>query len=129
MKQTLQYNYQYFCHMSYNETLANIIRELLVHLPKVEEKNMFGGVCFMVNDKMCIGVVKDELMCRINPDLDGIVLEKIGCRPMDFTGKKMKGFMFVSEEGLKSNKEFEYWLNLCLEFNPIARATKKKIKK
>ena len=115
--------------MSYNETLANIIRELLVHLPKVEEKNMFGGVCFMVNDKMCIGVVKDELMYRINPDLDGIVLEKIGCRPMDFTGKKMKGFMFVSEEGLKSNKEFEYWLNLCLEFNPIARATKNKIKK
>ncbi len=119
----------YFYFMSYNETLVNRIRELLVHQLQVEEKNMFGGVCFMVNDKMCIGVVKDELMCRINPELDEIVLEKTGCRPMEFTGKRMKGFVFVNEEGLRSNKEYEYWLNLCLDFNPLAKASKKKVKK
>ena len=69
--------------MAYNEKLADRIREALVNVPKVEEKLMFGGVCFMVNGKMCTGVVKDEMMCRIDPAMDEIVLEKNGCRRMD----------------------------------------------
>jgi TfoX/Sxy family transcriptional regulator of competence genes len=105
------------------------VRESLVHIPSIEEKHMFGGVCFMVNDKMCIGIVKDELMCRIDPEMDEIVLERIGCRPMDFTGKRMKGFVFINEEGLKTISDYEFWLNLCLEFNPFAKASKKKVKK
>lgn len=112
--------------MAYNEILVNRIRELLMHQPNVIEKNMFGGVCFMVNEKMCIGIVKDELMCRIDPTLDEIVLEKRGCRPMDFTGKKMKGYVYVSEEGLQTMEDYNYWLNLCLDFNPKAIASKKK---
>lgn len=115
--------------MAYNQQLVDRIRETLVDFPKVEERFMFGGVCFMLDDKMCIGVVKDEIMCRINPDLEGIVHEKNGCRPMDFTGKSMKGFVFVSEEGFKRKHDFDYWVNLCIEFNPIAKATKKKVKK
>lgn len=112
--------------MAYDEKLANRIRESLMNLAHVEEKNMFGGVCFMVDGKMCIGVVKDEMMCRIDPKLDEIVLEKNGCRRMDFTGKPMKGYVFIAESGMKSKKEFEYWVDLCLAFNKEAKASKKK---
>jgi TfoX/Sxy family transcriptional regulator of competence genes len=115
--------------MAYNEKLADRIRTALIDIKKVDEKFMFGGVCFMVNGKMCIGVVKDEMMCRIDPAMDEIVLEKEGCRRMDFTGKPMKGYVFISEEGMKTKKTFEYWINLCLEFNSKAKASKKKPKK
>lgn len=115
--------------MAYNVKLADRIREELVDLTNIEEKQMFGGLCFMVNGKMCIGVVKDEMMCRINPDMDETVLEMNGCRPMDFTGKRMKGYVFVSEDGIKTKKRFEYFMSLCLEFNSIAKAAKKKVSK
>jgi TfoX/Sxy family transcriptional regulator of competence genes len=112
--------------MAFNEKLADRIREALVHLPNVEEKYMFGGVCFMVNKKMCIGVVKDEMMCRIDPSLEEDVLERVGCRPMDFTGRPMKGYVYISEDGMKTKKTFDYWINLCLDFNLKAKASKKK---
>jgi TfoX/Sxy family transcriptional regulator of competence genes len=115
--------------MSYNEKIAERIREALSDIPGLEEKQMFGGVCFMVNDKMCIGVMKDEMMCRIDPCLEETVLEKNGCRPMDFSGRPMKGYVYVSEEGMKSKKDFEYWVSLCLEYNPKVKASKKKAKK
>lgn len=112
--------------MAYDEKLADRIREAVAHLPKVEEKKMFGGVCFMVNGKMCVGVVKDEMMCRINPDKDGIALEKYGCRPMDFTGRPMKGYVFISGEGMKTKKDFDYWIDLALDFNKKAKASPKR---
>jgi TfoX/Sxy family transcriptional regulator of competence genes len=115
--------------MAYNEKLVDRLREALMDLPKVEEKQMFGGVCFMVNGKMCMGVVKDEIMCRIDPAMDEIVLEKEGCRPMDFTGRPMKGYVFVSEEGMKNKKDLQYWVDLSLEFNSKAKASKKKSKR
>lgn len=115
--------------MAFNEKLADRIREALVNVPKVDEKFMFGGVCFMVNGKMCVGVVKDEMMCRIDPALDETVLEKNGCRPMDFNHKPMKGYVFVSDPAMKSKKDFEYWINLCLDFNDKAKAAPKKKKK
>lgn len=114
--------------MAYNEKLADRIRESIADLPTVVEKFMFGGVCFMLNGKMCVGVVKDEMMCRINPEVYEAALEKQGCREMVFTGKPMKGYVFVSEEGMKTNKEFDYWINLCLEFNTQAKVSKKKKK-
>ena len=115
--------------MAFDEKLADRIRESLVNINDVEEKYMFGGICFMVNGKMCIGIVKDEMMCRIDPALDEIVLEKNGCRPMDFTSRPMKGYVYVSKEGMKTKKDFDYWINLCLEFNSQAKASKKKTKK
>ncbi len=114
--------------MAYNEKLADKIREAIAEIENVTEKFMFGGVCFMLNNKMCVGVVKEEIMCRINPDIYEEALHKNGCREMVFTGKPMKGYVFVSEEGLKSKKEFDYWINLCVEFNSIAKASKKKKK-
>lgn len=115
--------------MAYNETLNDRIREALQHLPNVEEKRMFGGVCYMVNDKMCIGVMGDELMCRISPDAYETALEKTGCHEMEFSGKPMKGFVFVSEEGTRSNRELKEWIDLCLAYNPQAKAAKKKAPK
>lgn len=114
--------------MAYNESLADRIREALADIPGATEKQMFGGVCFMVNDKMCMGVIKDEMMCRINPDMEATVLEMNGCRPMDFAKRPMKGYVYVNEEGMKTKKDFEYWVHLCLEFNIIAKASKKKHK-
>lgn len=112
--------------MAYNEKLVNRIREALADVPRTDERNMFGGVCFMVNGKMCVGVAKDEMMCRINPDIEEEALERAGCRPMDFTGKPMKGYVFVSDEGMKTKKDFMHWINLSLEFNKLAKASKKK---
>lgn len=114
--------------MAYNEKLNNRLREALAHLPDVEEKYMFGGVCYMVNGKMCVGIANDELMCRIGPAGYEAALEEKGCREMVFTGRPMKGYVFVSEEGMKTEKQFSYWVNLCLAFNKEAKASKKKAK-
>jgi TfoX/Sxy family transcriptional regulator of competence genes len=114
--------------MAFNEKLAERIREVLVEIPDVEEKHMFGGSCFMVKGKMCIGVIKDDMMCRIDPVQEEASLEKEGCRPMDFAGRPMKGYVYVSEEGLKTRKAFDYWIALCLDFNSRAKASKKKPK-
>jgi len=112
--------------MAYSEQLANRVRERLMDLPNIEEKQMMGGVAFMYNDKMCVGIIKDELMCRIDPELLETVLEMQGCRVMDFTGRPMKGYVMVDDTGMKSNKEFDYWMELSLEFNKKAKASKKK---
>jgi TfoX/Sxy family transcriptional regulator of competence genes len=112
--------------MAYNEHLNNRIREALADMPVVEEKLMFGGVCYMVNEKMCIGVVGDEMMCRIGEENYKNALEKPGCREMVFTGKPMKGYVYVAEEGMKSARDFNYWIQLCLDYNPLAKSSKKK---
>jgi TfoX/Sxy family transcriptional regulator of competence genes len=112
--------------MAYDEKLAERIREALVPVKKVKEKEMMGGLTFMVNDKMCIGIIKDEMMCRIDPDIQETVLEKTGCRIMDFTGRPMKGYVMIDDSGMKTKKEFEYWINLCLEFNKRAKSSKRK---
>lgn len=111
--------------MAYNEKLASMTRELiaLTH-KKVEEKAMFGGLCFMVNDKMALGVEKDRLMVRLNPDIFEEVMEKEGCKPMDFSGKVMKGFVFVDADVLTTKKKLDYWVQLALEYNKIAKASK-----
>lgn len=115
--------------MPYNEKFADRLREALADIPQVEEKFMFGGVCFMVNGKMCMGVVKDELMCRIDPAREEEAFEKTGCRPMDFTGRPMKGYVFVDETGIKTKKDLGFWVQLCLDFNARAKASKRSPKK
>ena len=112
--------------MAYNEQLADRIREQLAALPNVVEKEMMGGLTFMYNDKMCIGIIKDELMCRIDPTLHDTVVEKIGCRSMDFTKRPMKGYVMIDDTGMKTKKEFDYWINLALDFNKLAKSSKKK---
>ena len=86
--------------MAYNELLAERLNNILTK-KRIEyvEKKMMGGLCFMVDDKMCVGVVKDSLMVRIDPDIYETALTKKGCREMDFTGRPMKGFAFVDPVG------------------------------
>jgi TfoX/Sxy family transcriptional regulator of competence genes len=95
------------------------------HIP-FEAKKMMGGICYMVDDKMCAGIVKNKFMARIDPELTEMALKKKGCTLMDFTGQTMKGFLFIEPEGTDMDKDLEYWIDLCLEFNPKAQKSKKK---
>jgi TfoX/Sxy family transcriptional regulator of competence genes len=116
--------------MAFNEKHADRTREIISRdHKKIEEKKMFGGLCFMVNDKMCVGVEKERLMIRLDPAVYDEVIEKEGCMPMDFTGKVMRGYVFVSTDVLNTKKQLEYWVNLALEYNKIARSSKKPAKK
>ena len=112
--------------MAYNEQLAGRVRELFSEHLKVEEKKMMGGLTFMVNSKMCVGILNDDLMVRIAPEEYEKALERPGCREMDFTGRPMKGFVFVGPEGTKGKKQLDSWLALALDFNKRAKASKKK---
>ena len=114
--------------MAYSEKLADSIREALVDIPRVEEKKMFRGVTFMVNGKMCVCVSGDEMMCRFDPELQEIAAEKNGFRALIMKGRQYKGYGYISQEGIKSKKDFNYWINLCLEFNSKAKASKKRSK-
>ncbi len=112
--------------MAFNEKLAGKVRTALAALPHVKEKKMFRGITFMVSGKMCINVVEDQLMRRIDPAEREDALGKPGCRPMVMKGKEMKGYVLVSEEGRKTKKDFDYWIELSLDFNKRAKATPKK---
>jgi TfoX/Sxy family transcriptional regulator of competence genes len=112
--------------MAYDEKLADRLREALAHLPRVTEKKMFSGVAFMVDGKMCINVSHDELMCRFDPELFETLVEKPGFRPMVMKGRQLNGYGYISPEAFQSKKEFDFWVNLCLDFNGKAKASKKK---
>lgn len=112
--------------MAYDEPLANRVRTILKRQKKVEEKKMMGGLTFMVNGKMCVGVLQDDLMARVDPQVYELALQKKGCREMNFTGKPMKGFVFIGPEGTERKVDLDYWLDLALDFNKKAKASKKK---
>ncbi len=115
--------------MAYNEILAQRVREALAPQRQVEEKKMMGGLTFMVNAKMCVGILGDDLMARIDPEVYETALTKKGCREMDFTGKPMKGFVFINPEGTKRKADLDYWIGLALAFNKKAKASKQRKKK
>ena len=110
----------------YSEIIADRVREYLADLPHVEEKRMMGGLVFMLKGKMCVGVMHDELLCRTNPELHDTLVEESGCRPLDNSGKSMKGFILIESDALRSGRDFRRWMELALEFNPKAKASKKK---
>lgn len=114
--------------MADNEKLTNRVREAFADIPDIEEKSMFQGITFMVNGKMCISVRNDEIMDRIDPALHDEAIEKSGCREMIHRGRVIKGFIFVSEEEITVKKDFDYWIDLSLDFNKKAKASKKKKK-
>jgi TfoX/Sxy family transcriptional regulator of competence genes len=112
--------------MAYSERLASSVRQSLSGVRKVVEKKMMGGLTFMVNGKMCVGILQEDLMCRVDPDVYEAALRRKGCREMDFTGRPMRGFVFVSPEGTGRKKDLDRWIDLALQFNKKARASKKK---
>ncbi len=113
--------------MAYDELLADRIRaELKRKSVAFEEKKMMGGITFMVDDKMCMGVTKNDLMARVDPESHESLLEKKGARTMDFTKRVMKGYLFIEPIGVETDDELDYWLSLCLDFNPKAKSSKKR---
>jgi len=98
-------------------------------------KKMMGGLIFMVNDKMCIGLDinkntnEDRLMVRVGPDAYKKALTMKGAGDMDFTGRVMKGFVFVKPEGWDFEKDLNKWIDIALAYNPIAPKSKSKKKK
>ncbi len=113
--------------MAFDEFLADRIRKVFQSKnTPVKEKAMFGGLCFMLKDKMCVGVVKDELMARIDPEIYEDALTQKGCREMNFNGRPMKGYVFIDESGMSDSHALTKWLQLAIDFNPKAKASKKK---
>ncbi len=113
---------------AYNTKLADRVREYLADIPKlkIEEKKMFRGLTFMVNGKMCVSVSNDNLMCRFDPILQEEVAEKNGFQTMIMKGREFKGYCYVSQDGYKTKKDFDYWVKLCLDFNAKAKSSKKR---
>jgi TfoX/Sxy family transcriptional regulator of competence genes len=112
--------------MPFNEKIANKVREALVDVKNLTEKKMFGGIAFMVNDKMCIGVDKDAIMLRCEPNATEELLSKKRARPFDLTGKPMKGWLLIDEVGTKNKKDFDFWIKIAIEANKKASAIKVK---
>jgi TfoX/Sxy family transcriptional regulator of competence genes len=111
--------------MAYDEPLAERVRVLLRNRSaRFEEKRMMGGLCFMVDDKMCVGVEKARLMVRLDPEIHEKALGLKGAAPMDVTGRPMRGFVFVDARTLATDSDLAFWLGLALEFNPRAKSSK-----
>ena len=100
-----------------SEILLSRVRETLAGVKHVEEKRMFGGVMFMVNDKMCISVGKGRLMCRIDPELHDQAVKRKGCRAMTMGGRTYRGYVHVDEAAVRTKKDFEYWVKLAMSYN------------
>lgn len=99
--------------MDQKEQLVARIRAALAKRGNFSEKKMFGGTMFMLGDKICIGTMKDDIVARVGPDQRDAALAMPNARPMDFTGRPSKGFVFVSTKGL-TDKELEEWLDMCI---------------
>jgi|SRR5215469_1594372 len=102
--------------MPFDETLAERIRPLLQGNYEVTEKKMFGGVAFMVNGHMCCGIVGKNLVIRTGPEAFDHALKRPHARPMDFTGRPMKGFVYVAPAGYHSDRDLKSWTKLGLDF-------------
>lgn len=111
--------------MAYNEVLTNKVREALANLPGVVEKKMFRGITFMVNGRMCLSAGDNELMFRIDPSMHEELVKRRGCRAMTMKGKEYKGYIMVNEEAVKKKEDFDYWINLALDFNKKMKSFKK----
>ena len=102
--------------MAYNEKLAEKIRELLKSKKAVTEKKMFGGLCFLYNGNMCVGVTGDKLMVRVGKENYVKHIRHKYAAEMDFTGRPMKSMVYVWPEGLKRKDQISKWLEVGIDF-------------
>ena len=102
--------------MAFDEGLAERIRECFSQRSDVEEKKMFGGLCFMVSRHMCCGIVGDTFMGRVSPDSYAACLQEPHVREMDFTGRPMKGMIYVAPEGVTEDASLQRWVQTCTAF-------------
>lgn len=103
--------------MSSSENIIEQVRSAFSHISNVKEKKMFGKLAFMVNDKLCIAVGKEEMMCRVDPALQVMTKFKTPSETVIMRGKKMKGYVRIKNSDLQSDSEVQYWIKLCLEYN------------
>lgn len=121
--------------MAYDEYLADRIRRILNEKNiAFMDKRMMGGLLFMVDDKMFCGIHIDKkygdslLMARIGETAYEENIQKKECLPMDFTGRTLKGYIFVTPMGFDMDSDLEYWIQLAIDFNPQAKSSKRKNK-
>src|SRR4051794_18638689 len=109
--------------MAYSEILADRIRQSLAHLSSVREQKMFGGIAFLVNEKLCVGAHSSgDMILRCDPEVTDELLTKKGARGAEMKGKPMtKGWLLISSEGITSQKDFDYWIGVALDFNQKRR--------
>jgi len=102
--------------MAFDEGLAERVRDLLRQEPNLSERKMFGGLCFMVNGNMCFGIVGRDLMVRVGADEYARALALPHVREMDFTGRSMRGMVYVGESGFTEDGELAKWLERGITF-------------
>ena len=102
--------------MAYSEEMAVRIREILGGTAGISEKKMFGGLAFMLNGNMCCGINGDDLMLRVGAEAYEAVLDRPHAREMDFTGRAMKGMIYVGPEGMTTQQHLEQWVELAVRF-------------
>lgn len=113
--------------MAFSEYQAERIRQRLAKANITEEKKMMGGLIFMVNDKMCIGLDidkktnQDRLMVRVGKANHDDLIFKKGSREMDFTGRVMRGFLFIDAEGFDAEADLDFWVEKALHFNKLIK--------
>jgi TfoX/Sxy family transcriptional regulator of competence genes len=115
--------------MAYDEKLAGRIRRVIGPRDDVTEKKMFGGLAFLRDGKMFCGIVDDDLMVRVGPERYESALAEAHVRPMDFTGRPMKGYVFVGSAGSRTEKAVKKWVELSSAFVATLRDTKKNKKR
>lgn len=102
--------------MAHDEGLAVRLTDAYAHIAGALEKKMFGGLAIMVNGHMSCGVNKDKLMVRVGPEQYEELLKLPHAQEMDFTGKPLRGFIYVSPEGIESDEELNWWVQRSLDF-------------
>ena len=110
--------------MAYDEALARRLRQTLRNKRGITERKMFGGIAFLLHGHMFLGIANKSLMARVGPDNHEGALTRPGARKMDFTGKPMRGYVFVGPSGLKSPADLARWVDLCASF--VAKLPAKK---
>jgi len=114
--------------MAFDEKLADRIREILGNSKSITERKMFGGICFMLNGNMIGGVLKDDLIVKIDKESHAKAVAQKHVRPFDFTGKPMVGIIFVSPDGTKTRKNLEQWIEMGTAHARALPAKRKKKK-
>jgi len=102
--------------MAFDEGLAERLRDLLKLHKNVTERKMFGGLAFMLDGHMFVGILGDRLMARVGPADYADALHRPHASEMDFTGKPMKGYVYIAPEGFESDLDLESWVTLCAKF-------------
>lgn len=102
--------------MAYDEGAAQRVREVLAIREDVVEKKMFGGLAFMVQGNMCVGVIGEDLMLRVGKARYEVLLARPFARQMDFTGKPMAGYLFLAPDGYAEDEELISWVDEALDF-------------